>query len=117
MCAKENDYETFYAEEMRIRHTLKYPPFYNLCLIKVSGRRYEEVFKEASNIFIYLKNNLKAIVLGPASCMMPRINNIYYVQIIIKFKNTKDILKHLKFIQDNYKKSINVDIDLNPLTI
>lgn len=117
LCAKENDYETFYAEEMRIRHTLKYPPFYNLCLIKVSGRRYEEVFKEASNIFIYLKNNLKAIVLGPASCMMPRINNIYYVQIIIKFKNTKDILKHLKFIQDNYKKSINVDIDLNPLTI
>ena len=117
LCAKGNDYETFYAEEMRIRHTLKYPPFYNLCLIKVSGRRYEEVFKEASNIFIYLKNNLKAIVLGPASCMMPRINNIYYVQIIIKFKNTKDILKHLKFIQDNYKKSINVDIDLNPLTI
>lgn len=117
LCAKENDYETFYAEEMRIRHTLKYPPFYNLCLIKVSGRRYEEAFKEASNIFIYLKNNLKAIVLGPASCMMPRINNIYYVQIIIKFKNTKDILKHLKFIQDNYKKSINVDIDLNPLTI
>ena len=117
LCAKENDYETFYAEEMRIRHTLKYPPFYNLCLIKVSGRRYEEVFKEASNIFIYLKNNLKAIVLGPASCMMPRINNIYYVQIIIKFKNTKNILKHLKFIQDNYKKSINVDIDLNPLTI
>lgn len=115
--AKENDYESFYNEEMKIRKVLKYPPFYNLCLIKVSGKKYDEVFGEANKIATYLKNNLDAILLGPASASMPKINNIYYVQVIIKFKKTKDILGCLEFILNHYKNKINVDIDLNPLRI
>ena len=115
--AKDNDYDSFYNEEMKIRKTLKYPPYYNLCLIKVSGKNYDEVYKEASKITTYLKTNLNNIVLGPASASIPKINNIYYVQIIIKFKNTKEILSYLEFIRKHYKKKINVDIDLNPLKI
>ena len=115
--AKKNDYESFYNEEMKIRKVLKYPPFYNLCLIKVSGKKYDEVFGEANKIATYLKNNLDAILLGPASASMPKINNIYYVQVIIKFKKTKDILGCLEFILNHYKNKINVDIDLNPLRI
>lgn len=115
--AKNNDYESFYNEEMKIRKVLKYPPYYNLCLIKVSGKNYDEVYSEASKITTYLKSNLNNIVLGPASASMPKINNIYYVQIIIKFKNTKEILSYLEFIREHYKKKINVDIDLNPLKI
>ena len=115
--AKENDYESFYNEEMRIRKVLKYPPYYNLCLIKVSGKDYDKVFAEATKIVTYLKSNLDNIILGPASSSMPKINNIYYVQIIIKFKSTKDILNSLEFVRSHYKNKINVDIDLNPLKI
>ena len=115
--AKNNDYESFYHEEMKIRKVLKYPPYYNLCLIKVSGKNYDEVYNEANKITTYLKGNLNNIVLGPASASMPKINNIYYVQIIIKFKNTKEILSYLEFIRKHYQKKINVDIDLNPLKI
>ena len=102
---------------MKIRKVLKYPPFYNLCLIKVSGKKYDEVYNEASKIVTYLKSNLSDIILGPASASMPKVNNIYYVQVIIKFKNTKDILNNLEFIKNHYKNKINVDIDLNPLRI
>ena len=115
--AKNNDYESFYNEEMNIRKVLKYPPYYNLCLIKVSGKDYSEVFSEANKITTYLKGNLNSIILGPASASMPKVNNIYYVQIIIKFKRTKDILGCLDFIRNHYKNKINVDIDLNPLRI
>ncbi len=115
--AKKNDYERVYNEGMKIRKVLKYPPFYNLCLIKVSGKKYDEVFGEANKIATYLKNTLDAILLGPASASMPKINNIYYVQVIIKFKKTKDILGCLEFILNHYKNKINVDIDLNPLRI
>ena len=115
--AKENDYESFYNEEMKIRKVLKYPPYYNLCLIKVSGKVYDKVFAEATKIVTYLKSNLDNIILGPASSSMPKINNIYYVQIIIKFKSTKDILNSLEFVRSHYKNKINVDIDLNPLKI
>jgi len=116
--AKDNDYIGFYNEEMKIRKILKYPPYYNLCLIKVSGREYDNTFNEASKIVTYLKSHLKDIILGPSSSAMPKINNIYYVQVIIKYKNTKDIMKDILFIKDRYKKGkINVDIDLNPIKI
>ena len=118
ICSKNNDYNGFYREEMKIRKVLKYPPYYNLCLIRVSGKDYDEVFGEASKISVYLKNNLKDIVLGPASAGIPKVNNIYYVQIIIKFKNTKDIMNELIFINNKYKKSkVSVLIDLNPIKL
>lgn len=116
--AKNNDYIGFYKEEMNIRKTLKYPPYYNICLIKVSGKNYETTFDEASKITSYLKSHIKDTVLGPSSSSMPKINNIYYVQVIIKYKNTKDIIKDILFIKDRYKKGkTNVDIDLNPIKI
>ena len=116
--AKNNDYNSFYDEEMKIRKALKYPPYYNLCLIKVSGKDYDKVFEEANKISTYLKNHIKDIVLGPSSANMPKLNNIYYVQIIIKFKNTKGIMNELLFIKNMYKKgNVNLLIDLNPIKL
>lgn len=116
--SKNNDYNSFYEKEMNIRKALKYPPYYNLCLIKISGKDYDIVFDEASKISVYLKNHISDIVLGPASSGMPKVNNVYYVQIIIKFKKTRDIIDSLLFIKNRYKKGkVYVDIDLNPVKI
>ena len=73
---------------------------------------------EATKISKYLSSS-KAIILGPSSASMPKINNIYQVQIILKYKNTKDILENLKFIVDKYKsnKNVNIDVDINCLKI
>lgn len=118
VCAKNNDYNKFYSEEMKIRKLLKYPPYYNLCLIKISSKDYDKLNSESKKIANYLKNNIKDIVLGPAFSNMPKINNIYYMQIIIKFKKTSNIIDSLLFIKDRYKKgNISVDIDLNPVKI
>ena len=118
IAAKNNDYLYFYNEEMKIRKVLKYPPFYNLCLIRISGKDYEGVYNEAEKISSYLKNNISDIVLGPTSSSMPRVNNIYYVQIIIKYKKTDNIIEHLKFINERYKKGkVQVLIDLNPIKL
>lgn len=115
--SSENDYIGFYNEEMRIRKLLKYPPYYNLTLIKISSKDYQECVKESKKIHSYLSNNIKdVIILGPSNCNMPKINNIYYMQIILKYKNTNLIIDSLKFIINQYKinKKVNVDIDINP---
>lgn len=118
VCAMNNDYLGFYRAEMKIRKALKYPPYYNLCLIKISGKSYDKVLNEGNKIADYLKANLQDIVLGPSTANIPKINNIYYVQIIIKFKNTKDIIDSLNFIKNHYVKGlVNVDIDLNPIKL
>ena len=118
--ASKNDYIGFYNEELRIRKLLKYSPYYNLCLIKVKDKDYEQAYNEANKIVNHIKNkNLKdVIVLGPASSMIPKINNIYNLQVIIKFKNTNDLMKELMFINERYRTSkVNVDIDINPIRL
>ena len=114
--ASMNDYIGFYNEEMNIRKLLKYPPFYNLTLIKVSSKNYNDVYEEIHKIYNYLFNNKNIIILGPSNCNLPKINNKYYMQIILKYKNTLLLINDLKFINDKYKKNnkINVDIDINP---
>jgi primosomal protein N' (replication factor Y) len=115
--ASTHDYIGFYNEELKIRNTLKYPPYYNLCLIKISSKDYDEVVKEANKISTYLRNEISEnIILGPSSASMPKINNMYYLQIIIKYKKTDNIINVLHFINNQYRtdRKVLVDIDLNP---
>ena len=118
--ASNHDYKTFYKEEMKIRKTLKYPPFYNLCMIRISGKDYDKVFDEADKISYYLRDKLSNnIILGPSAANIPKVNNVYYAGIIIKFKNTKEIINTLTFVNDKYKTNnkIMVEVDLNPVKL
>ena len=112
-----HDYKSFYEEEMRIRKSLNYPPYCNLCLIKVVGKDYDSIYNEANKLSNYLKRNIsKVAVLGPSSANNPKINNNYYINIILKYKKTKSVVDSLNFIKEKYKdnRKINIDIYINP---
>lgn len=116
--ASIHDYVGFYEEEMKVRKILKYPPYYNLSILKIVSTNYEICYNEAKKIYCYLKDNLKdCIVLGPSNYFMPKINNKYYMQITIKYKKSNNLLKTLKFINEKYSssKNIRIEIDINPL--
>ena len=50
--------------------------------------------------------------------MIPKINNIYELQIIIKYKKSNIIMKDLEYVNNLYKNNkVNVDIDMNPYLI
>lgn len=118
--ASKHDYIGFYDEELRIRKILKYSPYYNLCLIKIKDKNFELALEEANKIVAHFKSkNLKdIIVLGPSTCIVPKINNIYQLQIILKYKDTKNIMKELEFINNHYKSNkISVEIDINPIRL
>jgi len=118
--ASKHDYISFYNEEMNIRRKLKYPPYYNLCLIKLVSTDFELLNKEANKIREYLLSSTKdVIVLGPSLCTIPKIYNKYYIQIILKYKNVNQVYNELKFIVSKTKANtkITVDIDLNPKKI
>ena len=117
--AKENDYIGFYNEEINIRKTLSYPPFYDICLIKISGKDYNLVNDESNKIGYYLKSNSSNIILGPSNASMYKINNIYNMQIIIKYKKLDSIKDNLNFIKQKYinNKNVTIEIDNNPIKI
>ena len=116
-----HDYISFYNEEMRLRNMLKYPPYYNLCSIKIKSRFEDKAMMEGKKIVSYLNNNLDSsnIILGPSSSNMLKVNNIYNIQIVIKYKKTDILVDKLKFINEKYidVKDVLIDIDLNPYKI
>lgn len=114
--ASTHNYEAFYKEEMEIRKILKYPPFYNFSIIKIIGKDYDKCVYESEKIYKFLSDNLSSnvYILGPSSDILPKVNNKYYIQITLKYKNTAEIIKAFKFLQDKYRKNniVTVDFDL-----
>ena len=113
-----HDYKGFYNEEIAIRKKLLYPPYIDLTLIKISSKDYNLAYNASIKIKKYLdNNNIKS--LGPSNSNIAKINNKYYIQIILKYKSLKSIYKYLLYIADIYRKNkeINVDIDINPKKI
>ena len=117
--SSNNDYEGFYKEEMNIRKLLKYSPYYNLTKILIRYNDYDEALKEANKISNYLRSKkLDVYILGPAPSSITKINNIYNIQIILKYKKSDLLMKELIYINDLYRtKKVSVDIDINPYII
>ena len=100
---------------MNIRKVLKYPPYYYICFVKISGKNNSIIFNEANKIKRSLDRNLNNnIILGPSELF--RINNTYRYGIYIKYKNIDNIKEILSKIIDHYKNNnnIKIDIDFNP---
>ena len=119
--AKEHDYYSFYKEEMSVRKTLSYPPYYYITLINITCRDYDLGFKEANKIGEFLRKNLSVDtkVLGPSMASVFRINNIYHYQCIIKYKRDDKLNKVLTHIDNIYKinNKVDVSIDVDPIRV
>ena len=116
--AKEQNYLTFYQEEMKIRKQLNYSPYYYIILIRISTKDYELSFQEAKKVGDYLRKNLSptTYILGPAMANIFRIDNVYYQQCIIKYKKDARLKNTLLNLDAHYKgnSKVSLEIDIDP---
>lgn len=119
--AKNHDYDSFYETEIKIRKKLAYPPYFFIANLIIGGKDFSKTIKEAEKIGKYLKskNTNFMQILGPSVGSVSKINNIYYFQIIIKYRNkekTLEVLNDLSLLcEDN--KLIKLNIDINPISL
>ncbi len=123
--AAQQDYDSFYNEEIQIRKMLIYPPFCDLCLIGFVGTDETKV-KTASQMFFEgtktaLKDH-KVIALGPMPARVSKISNKYRHRLILKCKNTTQFRKDLgellsSFSKKNIFNDVTVYIDINSQTL
>lgn len=115
--SKNHDYEKYYDEEIKVRKRLYYPPYSFIALIKVGGKDFKETINESNKIASYVRNKLrKEIVLGPSVSSLSKINNIYYFEIIIKYRGkeeVRNVLNEVRSLVENNNK-IKVEFDINP---
>ena len=119
--AKTQDYEKFYATEMRVRHDGKYPPYYYTVKLTGNSSSENQTASEMFGIMNFLKKHLskKAIILGPTPKTITRINNHYYYQIIIKYRKEPQLKATLDNIlvqsQKKQRQGLQIAIDNEPL--
>lgn len=115
LCAKNHNYEQFYEEEMKIRKLLNYPPYQNLGVIKIISKNDTLSMQESEKIYQYLIKSLPSdiSILGPSPSPLPKFNNTYYFQILLKYKNSKVVRKEIAFLLSKYKNNRNVSLDVD----
>ncbi|PMC58392.1 primosomal protein N' [Dolosicoccus paucivorans] len=122
--AKRHDYERFFAYEMKRRHLAHYPPYYYTTLVTITSKKRALAQRKAYEVKNHLlckplPNPQSVIILGPSQAPIARINDVYYYQLILKYKDVRLIQKQLEeIIDDNQKEhrqGLYVNIDHNPL--
>lgn len=121
--AKNQDYVSFYNEEIEIRRELNFPPFCDIVSVLLT---YDDEFALTK----YAKSIAKSIkmvmtkelgddfeILGPTQATIPKINQKYRQRIWIKCKmneKTQQILLRLRAYHIKNANNINMIIENNP---
>ena len=116
--AKENDYESFYKEEMKARKLMKYPPYYYLVSLNISSKDSKEALIEAKKCEKVCHKYLdKTIILGPTPATIFKKQNIYHYQLILKYQYQDNIYGVLGKLVDYYAtiNKVNLEVDFNPI--
>lgn len=116
--AKENDYESFYKEEMKARKLMKYPPYYYLVSLNISSKDSKQALIEAKKCEkVCLKYLDKTIILGPSPATIFKKQNIYHYQLILKYQYQDNIYEVLEKLVEYYAaiSKVNLEVDFNPI--
>ena len=119
--AQRQDYENFFGKEMQVRHQGGYPPYYYTIQITASARTEadaaQKMFQIRGEIVNYLSQN--AVILGPTPQSIMRINNRYYYQLVIKYKNEPQLENYLQNLlltsQKEERNGLQIVIDRDPM--
>ena len=127
--AKEQDYESFYEQEIMYRKLGFYPPIWNLLLVMCTSEDEKKLQFSSEKIVRHLQKQIdtddyfkgKAIqMVGPADATIARVNDIYRKVIYIKTKDYQDLVL-LKDRLEYYMKDnkdfgqVSVQFDFNPM--
>ena len=118
--AKNQDYEGFYAYEMRVRRQLAYPPYYFTVGITLSHKIEEVVIKKSYEVLNILRSGLsdRVQILGPTPKPIARTHNLYHYQLMIKYRfedHLPDVLNQiLDWTQQKDNKDLRLSIDHEP---
>ncbi len=124
--AINEDYISFYNEEIIFRQTMIYPPFCHLlCIITMSENDYlgrnllDQCVSVIKNLYLNTEDT-KFIILGPAKTSIGKIKGLYRNRIIVKGSSYKKLTLVMKELynrkdKDNNYTKVKLSMELNPM--
>ena len=124
--AARQDYDGFYELEIGLRQMQNLPPFGDLLTVTFIGQEETRVLRGAAkfrdSLVLCLKEpayrNENCTVLGPAPCMVPKINYNFRYQLTVRSRLTKELralVAHLlrQFAKDGANRGVSAFADVN----
>ena len=124
--AAQQDYDGFYDLEIQLRQVQQAPPFGDVATVTVTGQDEASVLRAAAklrdSLTTCLRQNIyqqeRCTVLGPAPCVVPKINYHFRYQLTLRCRMTKNLrllLAHMlrEFSKDKANRGINAFVDVN----
>ncbi|MDD2680443.1 MAG: primosomal protein N' [Candidatus Omnitrophica bacterium] len=111
----------FYAEELKQRRQLAFPPYKHLAAVKLRGKKEDKVEETALLLFNRLteerqgKNkNIEVVSVNPSN--PPKLRGNFYWQVLLRSKNALTLSVFLKNNLKGFRHSgIIVTVDIDPL--
>ena len=124
--AARQDYAGFYELEVRLRQAMSAPPFGDLAAVTFTGQeegnvlRGAAVFRDSLNACLRQEpyRNEKCTVLGPAPCVVPKVNYHFRYQLTLRCRMTKPLRQLLAYLlrqfgKDKANRGVSAFIDVN----
>lgn len=119
--AANQDYESFYKEELTYRMVADYPPVCNMMAIQMYCANEELLERYSKAAADFIRNNASSddmLIIGPAKAMVAKIKDVYRYVIYVKHPNLnvlidiKDLLE--KKVNDAQRKgAVSLQFDFN----
>ena len=124
--AADQDYDGFYELEIQLRRVQNAPPFGDIATVTFTGQEETAVLRGAAKFRDSLNACLRqetykqeqCTVLGPAPCIVPKINYNFRYQLTLRCNLTRSLrllLAHLlrQFSQDKMNRGVSAFVDVN----
>ena len=125
--AKNNDYDSFLHQELKLRKEFAFPPFINIINICLISRNEDLLVKTANEKYLEVKESVQEMIkerslllYRPIPHNIYKVNDEYRINLFIKVSNYSlpDLRKILRTVYmekdlDNIKVSININTDTN----
>jgi primosomal protein N' (replication factor Y) len=116
-CAAEQDYASFYAQEIMFRQELGYPPAGYLANLVFAGIGEEKVQRVAEAFSGYLFGAGSPVeILGPSPCPLFRLRGKSRVQVLLKAEKRSQLKRLLDYAEQwKIPAGVSMTIDVDPL--
>jgi primosomal protein N' (replication factor Y) (superfamily II helicase) len=118
---RDNDFQSFYKEQISERQTFNYPPFVRLIRISIRHKELNELIPAASSLSNSMRKIFGNRVLGPQEPIVSRIQSYYIRNILLKiekkssFEKARALLRStIRDFQKENSGTLKILIDVDP---
>ncbi len=123
--AVNQDYESFFKEELKKRYEFRYPPFSRLIRLLIRSplqKKAEKYINELANELTQKKQRVGIYeILGPTQAPILKLHNKFRYHILIKTQFFRETIENIKDSIKKFKKRLSEDsyleIEIDPIDI